>query len=191
MLVCFVLGTGRTTPTPRLILRGAFDILTLDRFTFWATILILPFMGMVIAGLLHGRAGESMDAAFGRRAARVAATGILGSQVVVAVGIALLPTFRPMQPKLIDPGPILAFMKQDEHRRWRYLTLGFGDQFAYVSAQMTAQSVDGNYHSARRLPDMTNDAVERLENSKYLGVPGLDSLRPLSADEWGEAFFGD
>ena len=177
VLLCFVLGTGGTTPIPRLILRGAFDILTLDRFTFWATILILPFIGMVIAGLLHGRAGESMDAAFGRGAARVVATGILGSQVVVAVGIALLPTFRPIQPKLIDPGPIVAFMEQDEHWRWRYLTLGFGDQFAYVSAQMTAQSVDGNYHSARRLPDMTNYAVERLENSKYLGVPGLGSLR--------------
>ena len=37
--------------------------------------------------------------------------------------------------------------------------------------------VDGNYHSARRLPDLTRFSVERLENSKYLGVPGLGSLK--------------
>jgi hypothetical protein len=40
-----------------------------------------------------------------------------------------------------------------------------------------ALSVDGNYHSARRLPDLTRFSVERLENAKYLGVPGLGSLR--------------
>ena len=34
VLFCFVLGTGGTTPIPRMILHGAFDSLTLDRFTF-------------------------------------------------------------------------------------------------------------------------------------------------------------
>ena len=35
-------GTGGTTPFPKLILGGAYNILTLDRFTFWATITVLP-----------------------------------------------------------------------------------------------------------------------------------------------------
>lgn len=186
VLLCFVLGTGGTTPIPRAILGDAFDILTLDRFTFWATILILPFIGLVLAGLLHGRSGRSLDAAFGIGAGRLVAGLILGTKVVIAVGIALLPTIRPLQPEFVDPSPVVSFMEQDEHWRWRYLTLGLGDQFAYLSAQMTAQSVDGNYHSARRLPDMTNYAVERLENSKYLGVPGLGSLSQflVNADQY-------
>ena len=177
VLICFVLGTGGTTPIPRAILGGAFDILTLDRFTFWATILVLPFMGHMIDGLLHGRSGQSLIAAFGHGARRLVVGGLFASMTVVAVFIAILPTIQPTQPRFIDPAPIVKFLSEDEHDRWRYLTLGFGDQFAYLAAQTTAQSVDGNYHSARRLPDMTRFSVERLENAKYLGVPGLGSLQ--------------
>ena len=94
----------------------------------------------------------------------------------LAIGTALLPTFRPTQPDFIDPAPIVKFMDEDRHSDWRYLTLGLGDQFAYHSALINAESVDGNYHSARRLPSLMNYSVERLENSKYAGVPGLASL---------------
>ena len=97
----------------------------------------------------------------------------------MAVFPAVLPRIQATQPEFIDPVPIARFMDEDEHNRWRYLTLGFGDQFAYVSARVNALSVDGNYHSARRLPDLTSFSVERLENAKYLGVPGLGSLQQL------------
>jgi hypothetical protein len=177
VVICFVLGTGGTTPIPRAILGGAFDILTLDRFTFWATILILPFIGNMTDGLLHGRSGESIKRAFGRGFHRLIVGGLFASMTTLAVFIAILPTIQPTQPRFIDPAPIAKFLSEDEHDRWRYLTLGFGDQFAYLSAQTTAQSVDGNYHSARRLPDLTRFSVERLENAKYLGVPGLGSLQ--------------
>ena len=95
------------------------------------------------------------------------------------------PLARPMQPDFIDPAPIVKFMGQDEHDRWRYLTLGFGDQLAYLSAQMTAETVDGNYHSARRLPDLTRFSVERL-TSKYSGIAGLGSLQQflINADSY-------
>ena len=177
VLICFVLGTGGTTPIPRAILGGAFYILTLDRFTFWATILVLPFMGHMIDGLLHGRSGESIVAAFGKGMHRLIVGGLFASMTAVAVFITILPVIQPTQPRFIDPGPIAKFLAEDEHDRWRYLTLGFGDQFAYLAAQTTAQSVDGNYHSARKLPDLTRFSVERLENAKYLGVPGLGSLQ--------------
>ncbi|QFS83728.1 hypothetical protein FIU97_13190 [Roseivivax sp. THAF40] len=177
VLLCFVLGTGGTTPISRMILGGAFDILTLDRFTFWATILILPFLGVLIDSLLHGRSGRLLDEMFGRTLRRAITGGIFAGLAIIAVFAAILPTIRPTQPDFIDPAPIVRFLETDEHHRWRYLTLGFGDQFAYLSAQTTAQSVDGNYHSARRLPDLTRYSVERLENAKYLGVPGLGSLR--------------
>ena len=38
-------------------------------------------------------------------------------------------------------------------------------------------TVDGNYHSARRLPELTTRAIERLENSKFRGVEGIGSLQ--------------
>lgn len=177
LVLCFILGTGGTTPIPRALLRGAFNILTLDRFTFWATVLILPFIGVMFEGLFYGRSGQALKMAIGRGMNRVVAGALFSLYVAVAVFCAVLPVMRPTQPGFIDPTPIVSFLEQDEHDRWRYLTLGFGDQFAYLSALTAAQSVDGNYHSARRLPDMTRYSVERLENSKYLGVPGLGSLQ--------------
>jgi hypothetical protein len=177
LMLCVLLGTGGTTPLPRAILRGAFDILTLDRFTFWATILILPFLGLMFDGLLHGRARKIVVQAFGNGTHRLLVGGIFAAMTAMAVLPAILPRIQPTQPDFVDPTPIVRFMAEDEHERWRYLTLGFGDQFAYLSSQTTGLSVDGNYHSARRLPDLTRFSVERLENAKYLGVPGLGSLR--------------
>ena len=48
---------------------------------------------------------------------------------------------------------------------------------AWLSAQTGALSVDGNYHSARRLPELTTRPIERLENCKFKGVAGIGSLQ--------------
>jgi len=85
--------------------------------------------------------------------------------------------FRPSQPQKINMLPIVNFLNQDQHDQWRYLTLGFGDQMAWLSAQTSALTVDGNYHSARRLPELTTRPIERLENSKFKGVAGIGSLQ--------------
>jgi hypothetical protein len=186
LALCFALGTGGTTPIPRAILGGAFDILTLDRFTFWGSILILPFTGVLMDSVLHGRAGRSLRAAFGTGTHRsLVALWFLG-MATCATLVAILPTIQPTQPRFADPAPIVQFLETEDHDRWRYLTLGMGDQFAYLSSRTTALSVDGNYHSARRLPDLTRFSVERLENAKYLGVPGLGSLQQfiVNADQY-------
>ncbi len=177
ILLCFVLGTGGTTPIPKIMLGGAFDILTLDRFTFWGSILMLPVLGFGLDRLIFGPLGEAIQRRYGNLAHRAIITSYFIAVVSVAVFAAVLPTMRPTQPDPIDATPITTFMERDEHDRWRYLTLGFGDQFALISSKTTALSVDGNYHSARRLPELTAYAVERLENAKYLGVPGLGSLQ--------------
>jgi len=176
VLIALFLGTGGTTPFPRILLGPAFEILTLDRFTFWASILILPFAGLAVQSLWEGRGNLLLKQAFGSFLSRAGLVFMLVSYVGLAIGTALLPTFRPTQPDFIDPAPLVKFMDEDRHSDWRYLTLGFGDQFAYHSALINAESVDGNYHSARRLPSLMNYSVERLENSKYAGVPGLASL---------------
>ncbi len=177
VVLCFILGTGGTFALSRLLLGPAFDILTLDRFTFWATILILPFTGALLESMLDGQLGTFIGTRFGSRTSSGAMLGFFVVAITSSVATATLSTMRPTQPDTIDPGPIVNFMQEDNHDRWRYLTLGFGDQFAYISAQIDARSVDGNYHSARRLPEFVSYSVERLENSKYLGVAGLGSLQ--------------
>lgn len=186
LMVCFVLGTGGTTPLPEMILRGAFHILTLDRFTFWATMLALPFAGLFLEGLIWGRSGKLVEAALGRMARGIFPIAIIAAYGFFALFVSIQSTFRHLQPKAIDPEPIVKFMASDNHDSWRYLTLGFGDQFAYISAQMSALSIDGNYHSARRLPNFTRYSVERLENAKYLGVGGIGSLQQflINADDY-------
>ena len=176
VLIALLLGTGGTTPFPKILLGPAFEILTLDRFTFWASLLILPFVGLAVQSLWKGRGRLILTRAFGPFLSRTGLVFTLVCYVALAISTALLPSFRPTQPDFIDPAPIVKFMDEDRHSNWRYLTLGFGDQFAYHSALINAESVDGNYHSARRLPSLMNYSVERLENSKYAGVPGLGSL---------------
>jgi len=148
VLIALFLGTGGTTPFPRMLLGPAFEILTLDRFTFWASLLILPFVGLAVQSLWEGRGRIILKTAFGTFLSRAGLVFILVCYVGLAVSTALLPTVRPMQPDFIDPAPIVKFMDEDRHSDWRYLTLGFGDQFAYHSALINAESVDGNYHSA-------------------------------------------
>ena len=172
-----LLGTGGTTPIPRALLGGAFDILTLDRFTIWATVAILPFAGWAVESLRVGVLADVVRARLGTMALRVGRTAVVAVAIFGCVFAATLTTHRPFQPEPIDPTPIVSFMEKDQHDRWRYLTLGFGDQMAWVGANTTALTVDGNYHSARRLPELTSRSVERLEGAKYRGVPGLGSLQ--------------
>jgi hypothetical protein len=176
LLLLTILGTGGTTPIPKFILRSAFDILTLERFTFWATILTLPFAGMALESLLYGNLQKWLDANWGRRIRLVLlATGIIFT-VTTAVFISGLTRLRQFQPEPINMKPITQFIEKDEHWRYRYLTLGFGDQMAWLSANTRALTPDGNYHSARRLIELTSTPVERLDGAKYTGVPGLGSL---------------
>lgn len=176
-----LLGTGGTTPIPRMLLGGAYEILTLDRFTFWATIAVLPLAGRLVESLVHGRVRSVLSEQFGGVFTR-SITAVLGvGLIAVALLSANLVNYRPLQPAALDVDPIVAFLDKDDHTRWRYLTLGFGDQMAWLAAQTTAETVDGNYHSARRLPELTSTPVERLEGAKYSGVPGLGSLQQFLA----------
>ncbi|MEZ4632673.1 MAG: hypothetical protein R2880_18500 [Deinococcales bacterium] len=176
MLLLFVLGTGGTTPIPKLLLRGAFDILTLDRFTFWASMLIIPFMGLALESLVFGRGARALDAYLGQRVRYALLGFFLIFTCMLALAISTLSRYRPFQPEPIEMGPIVNFINKDEHWRYRYLNLGFGDQMAWLSANTQATTPDGNYHSARRLPELTTSPVERLEGAKYTGVPGIGSL---------------
>ncbi len=175
LALLFILGTGGTTPIPRWILGDtAFEILTLDRFTFWATIISVPFFGEFMYRLYLGDLKKFKYNTFFRRF-----TLLFFSIGIILFNVLIVNAsyFQAFQPKKIDPQPIVNFLESDMHSNWRYLTLGFGDQMAWLSANTDALSVDGNYHSARRLPEMTSKAVERLENAKYQGEDGISSLK--------------
>ena len=173
-----VLGTGGTTPIPKMILgENAFNILTLDRFTLWASIMALPIFGELVYRFVAGDFKKSIQQKFGAVYHRIIAGGIAFVFIATTIFTMSLGYFRPSQPQKIKMLPILNFLQQDQHDHWRYLPLGFGDQMAWLSAQTQAMTVDGNYHSARRLPELTSRAVERLENSKFRGIEGIGSLQ--------------
>src|SRR5204863_2610266 len=50
--VTFIIGLGGTTPFPKWIFGRAFEILTYERFTLWATLLALPILGVWAADLI-------------------------------------------------------------------------------------------------------------------------------------------
>ncbi len=179
ILLLAFLGTGGTTPGPRLLLGGAFDILTLDRFTFWSTMFILPFMGRALESLIHGKLGHYIKANFGQRVLYILLAGLLAVIASSALWISTLTQYRKFQPDPINIDPIINFINKDEHWKWRYLNLGFGDQMAWLSANTKASTPDGNYHSARRLPELTTTPIERLEGAKYTGAPGIGSLEQI------------
>ena len=181
LAVCFFLGTGGTTPIPKMVLGGAYYILTLDRFTFWGTILSLPLLGEFVVSLRHRGLAKYIREQLGDFTLRAIQMVLLVGYLVFSMFILNLTQFRKFEPEPIDNQPILNFIAKDQHTKWRYLTLGFGDQMAWLSAQTTAMTVDGNYHSARRLPELTSTPVERLEGAKFRGIPGIGSLQQFLA----------
>ncbi|MGB5819019.1 MAG: hypothetical protein WBG90_06005 [Saonia sp.] len=173
-----LLGTGGTTPIPlKLLGENAFNILTLDRFTLWATIMALPLFGEFAYRIVEGDLRELIRQRFGAVYHKILGGLFAGGLLFMVIFTMSLGYFRPSQPQKIKMLPIVNFLNQDQHDQWRYLTLGFGDQMAWLSAQTRAMTVDGNYHSARRLPELTTRAIERLENSKFKGVEGVGSLQ--------------
>lgn len=177
----FLLGTGGTTPLPRLILRASFYILTLDRFTFWATISQLPLLGVFVVSLRRGGLAKYIREQFGTATWYAVQILLLVSYLAISVYVANLTQYRRFQPDSINFQPIINFLNKDQHSRWRYITLGFGDQMSLLSASTTATSVDGDYNAARRLPELNTSPVERLEGSKYAGIPGIGSLQQILA----------
>ncbi len=176
--VLAILGTGGTTPIPKMVLgENAFNILTLDRFTLWASMMALPMFGEFVYRFVEGDLKQKIQDNYGSIYYRILGGVSISTFLCITFFTMSLGYFRPLQPQKIKMLPIQNFLSQDQHDKWRFLPLGFGDQMAWLSAQTNAMTVDGNYHSARRLPELTTRAVERLENSKYRGFEGIGSLQ--------------
>jgi hypothetical protein len=163
----FLFGLGGTTPIPRLLLGRAFEILTFERFTFWATLMTLPILGLLVSGWVE------------KYRNRAAVPLWIGAVATVTLAVAWL-TYRPInQDVSLDVRPVIEFLNRDGHDKYRFLTLGFGSQLAKVSTNTDATTVDGDYNSARTLPEMTKYGAAQLTNSKYYGIAGMESLRAM------------
>ena len=172
------MGLGGTTPIAKTLLRGAFHILTLDRFTFWASITCTPILGLFVQSLISGSLRYKTENLLGKRSANALTIILLIGHISWCIFTVNLTSFKKMQPDSIDFKPIANFMAKDNHFKWRYLMLGVGDQMAWITSQIPfAYTVDGNYHSARRLPELTSTPIERLEGAKFKGVDGIGTLQ--------------
>lgn len=169
-----ILGLGNTTPLPKLLLGRAFDILTFERFTYWACLMALPFAGLLAIQLVDK---------YGRKAI----VGLAACAIVTgSLGIAWNIYFTVIPPP-IRVEPILAFLNHDGHDKFRYMTLGFGNQLSKVASQTNAKSVDGEYNSARSLPEIVEFGSAQLSSAKFYGAEGMSALKAVlkHADRYG------
>lgn len=173
-----IFGLGGTTPLPRWLLGRAYEVLTFERFTFWATLMAMPIVGILVVQLLD-------------RFQSKAAVG-LSLAAVGTVGAALwwlsANPYRPTGSTNVQP--VIAFLNRDGHDAFRYVTLGFGSELSRVSTYTSAGSVDGDYNSARLLPEMTHYGSAQLTNAKFYGTAGMAALRSMleHANRYGLRF---
>lgn len=172
--VTFLVGLGGTTPVGRLLLGRAFDVLTMERFSYWATLLALPFVGLLIAELVDRY----------RMTAVVGLTMLAALTCAIAVGWA---TYRPADAEDFKVDSVASWLNRDGHDQYRYFTLGFGNKIARLAMMTNASSVDGEWNSGRTLPELTSNGAGALTSSKYFGAAGLDALRAMlmHADHYG------
>jgi hypothetical protein len=165
--LALIFGLGGTTPLPRWLLGRAYEILTFERFTLWATLLAMPIVGLLAVELLD-------------RFRTKAAVGLsLCAIATFGATLAWLAVNPYRAHATADVDPVIAFLNRDGHDAFRYLTLGFGSELAEVSTYSTADSVDGDYNSARLLPEMTHYGSAQLTNSKFYGTAGMGALRSM------------
>ena len=176
--VTFLIALGGTTPVPRWIFGRAFEILTYERFTLWATVLALPIVGLLVSEVIER---------FPRWGAVGVSTAAVAS-LALALGWLTWSPFRTFSSLNVDS--VVAFLNRDGHDQYRYLTLGFGNALSKVSTFANANSIDGEYNSARLLPEMTHYGAAQLTSAKFFGAAGMDSLRAMlqHANHYGLKF---
>jgi hypothetical protein len=172
--LAFLVGLGGTTPVGHLLLGRAFEVLTMERFSYWATLLALPFVGVLAAELVD----------------RYRTAAIVGLSLAATFSCALAvgwSTYRPAEAEDFKVNEVAAWLNRDGHDQYRYITLGFGNKIARLAMMTDAGSVDGEWNSGRRLPELTQHGAGPLTSSKYYGESGLDALRAMlaHADHYG------
>jgi len=172
--VAFLIGLGGTTPVGHILLGRAFEVLTMERFSYWATLLALPFVGLLASELVE----------------RFRTPAIVGLSILAAFSCALAvswSTFLSAAGEDLKVDSAAAWLNRDGHDQYRYVTLGFGNKIARLAMMTDASSVDGEWNSGRMLPELMKNGAGSLTNSKGFGTAGIDALRAIleHADHYG------
>jgi len=172
--VAFLVGLGGTTPVGQLLLGRAFEVITMERFSYWATLLSLPFLGLLVSELIDRF----------RIPAVVCLTVLAAATCALAVGWS---TFHPPDAEDYKVNSVADWLNRDGHDQYRYVTLGFGNKISRLAMLTDANSVDGEWNSGRMLPELTAHGAGALTISKYFGKNGIDALRAMleHADHYG------
>src|SRR3984893_13455630 len=161
--LALLFGLGVTTPLPRWLLGRAFEILTFERFTFWALLLAMPFVGMLAAHLIDRY--------------RTAAASLLVAAVVASGSLSVARNvYFPLIGPQPDVTPIVKFLNEPGHDQYRYLTLGYANAMSKIACYTNAPSIDGEYNSARTLPELTQHGEGQLSSAKFYHSDGMLAL---------------
>ena len=147
--LAFLLGLGGTTPVGRVLLGRAFEVITMERFSYWATLLALPFVGLL--------AKELID--------RFRMRAVVGLTLAAAATCALAvawSSYKPSDALELKVDSVAAWLNRDGHDRYRYIALGFGNKIARLAVLTDASSVDGEWNSGRMLPELTEHGAGSL-----------------------------
>ena len=169
-LVLFVLGLGGTTSLPQWLFGAGWAWLTYDRFAFWAALLSLPVVALALNWLWRRP----------RRWARPASVAFLAAMIASSYFAGWLAVFSHAQPPQLDLGSLAKFLDQPDQQPYRYVTLGFGDQLAKLSALTLNGTPDGDYHTARALPELRTSGLGSLDGALW-NPQGAAAARPFLA----------
>jgi hypothetical protein len=172
--VAFLVGIGGTTPVGHLLLGRAYEVLTMERFSYWATLLALPFVGLLATELVDR---FRMRAVIGLAVAAAFSCGLGAAWII----------YRPAEASQFNVESAAGWLGRDGHDKYRYVTLGFGSKISELATLTDADSVDGDWNSGRTLPELTQHGGAALTNSKFFNKSGLDALRAIlyHADHYG------
>src|SRR5579859_4194847 len=169
-----MIGLGGTTPLPKIVFgTRIWEILTYERFTYWATLMAMPFVGLIAEWLIDRFKGKAI-------------AGLALAAVLSGSGALAWLHANPIQSDPFSIDDVVSFLNRDDHAKYRYITLGFGMELARVSVLANASSVDGDYNSARLLPELMAGGSAQLTNAKYFRN-GIEALRSMlkHADHYG------
>lgn len=173
--VTLIFALGGTTPLPKILLGSAYEILTFERFSFWCQLMALPLVGLMAVQLID-------------RYGRTAVIALAGLACLTMAFAVAWPVYHITHEVSFNVSEVISFLNRDGHDKFRYMTLGFGaNKMDEVSTYTDAGSVDGDYNSARLLPELTKNGSAALTNSKYYGTAGMDALRSVlkHSDRYG------
>jgi len=173
----FLLGLGGTTPLPHFFFGDSWEWLTYDRFAFWASLTLTPFFGILFIRLKKKQRVNPKPGVASPKKSIISTLTFSFFAVTVLIAW-FMPIVFPFQPKTVDMQPIVDFLNEGDHSQWRYVTFGFGDQFAYLNLLTQATTIDGSYHTARTLPELRESRIGQIDTS-YWALNGMTAVVPI------------